>query len=143
MQWTRDKFILYDEFEKADAEAVHSMLVGTYWAKGRSLQTVRDTIKRCLCFSLYDETIQIGFSRVLTDYATYAIMLDVVIEERYRGRGLGKWMIECVTHHSSIASLKQVLWTSNADDLYRKYGFSIPDKVRFMMKKVDNQKDGT
>ena len=139
MKWTRDKFILYDESDKADAEAVHSMLVDTYWAKGRSLQTVRDTIKRCLCFSLDYETIQIGFARVLTDYATYAIVLDVVIEERYRGRGLGKWMIECITNHSNIASLKQVLWTSNADELYRKCGFSIPDNVRFMLKKVENQ----
>ena len=143
MKWTRGKFLLYDESDKADAEAVHSMLVDTYWAKGRSLKTVRDTIKRCLCFSLYDETVQVGFTRVLTDYATYAIILDVVIEERYRGRSLGKWMIECVTHHPSIASLKQVLWTSNADELYRKYGFFIPDNVHFMLKKADNQGDGT
>ena len=109
MKWTRDNFVLYDERDKANANVVQSMLVDTYRAKGRSLHTVRDTIERCLCFSLYDETGQIGFARVLTDYATYAITLDVVIQEPYRSRGLGKWMMECMIDHPDVAPLKQVL----------------------------------
>ena len=143
MKWTRDNFVLYDERNKANADVVHSMLVDTYWAKGRSLQTVRDTIERCLCFSLYDEHSQIGFARVLTDYATYAIILDVVIQEPYRGRGLGKWMMECMTDHPDVAPLKQVLWTSNAEELYQRFGFSVPAKIHFMLKTVQNQEDGT
>jgi GNAT superfamily N-acetyltransferase len=138
MKWTQGKFVLYDERDKVDAEAVHRMLAGTYWAKGRSLQTVRDTVDRCLCFSLYDETCQIGFTRVLTDYATYAIILDVVIQERYRGQGLGRWMMDCITHHPDIALLKQVLWTSTAYGFYQKHGFTVPQNVRFMLKMVEH-----
>ena len=134
MKWTKGDFVLYDERDKADAELVHSMLVETYWAKGRSLQTVRDTIARCLCFSLYEGDRQIGFARVMTDYATYAIILDVVIHERYRGRGLGKWIMECITNPPDLAPLKQVLWTADADNLYRKSGFVVPEKLRFMVR---------
>ena len=134
MQWTRDHFNLYDERDRVDAQAVHAMLVDAYWAKGRTLQTVQETIDRCLCFSLYDRTRQIGFARVLTDYATYGVILDVVILKSYRGRGLGLWMMECMTNHPSIASLKQVLWTTNAEGLYSKLGFSVPENVRFMLK---------
>ena len=143
MKWTRDNFVLYDERDKVDVEVVHAMLAETYWARGRSLQAVQDTVDRCLCFSLYDQDCQVGFSRVLTDYATYGIILDVVIQERYRGQGLGKWMMEYITSHPDIALLKQVLWTSNADGLYEKYGFSVPENVRFMLKTAEHSRDGT
>ncbi|MDX9800788.1 MAG: GNAT family N-acetyltransferase [Spirochaetia bacterium] len=139
MKWTRDNFCLYDERGKANAEVIHIMLADTYWAKDRSLQTVLDTIERCLCFSLYDQNSQIGFTRVLTDYATYAILLDVVIQERYRGQGLGKWMMECITAHSDLAHLKQVLWTSGAEGLYHKCGFTVPENVHFMVKKIQSE----
>jgi len=143
MRWTRDNFVLYDERDKADAVIVHSLLVETYWAKGRSLQTVKGTIARCLCFSLYEGAHQIGFARVMTDYATYAIILDVVIHERYRGRGLGKWMMECITNHPDLASLKQALWTADADDLYRKCGFFVPEKLRFMLRTSESSRGVT
>ena len=142
MKWTRDNFVLYDERHKVDVRIVHALLTETYWARGRSLQTVQDAVDRCLCFSLYDRNCQVGFARVLTDYATYGIILDVVIQERYRGQGLGKWMVECITNHPDIALLKQVLWTSNADRLYEKFGFSVPENVRFMLKKADRSRDG-
>jgi N-acetylglutamate synthase-like GNAT family acetyltransferase len=132
--WTRGDVCLYDEREKVDVEAVHALLHTTYWAKDRSLQTVRDTVQRCLCFSLYDRDGQIGFTRVISDCATYAIILDVVIQDRYRGQGLGEWMMGCITNHPDIAPLKQVLWTATADSLYQKVGFSVPANVRFMTK---------
>jgi len=134
MKRTRGGFALYDERDRVNAELVHSLLVETYWARGRSLQTVKDTIARCLCFSLYDGASQIGFARALTDYATYAIILDVVIHERFRGQGLGRWMMECITNHPDLVPLKQALWTADADDLYRKCGFSVPQNLRFMVK---------
>jgi GNAT superfamily N-acetyltransferase len=143
MKWARDNFVLYDERDKVNLAIVHAMLAETHWARGRSLQTVRDTVDRCLCFSLYDQTCQIGFTRVLTDYATYGIILDVVIQERYRGQGLGKWMMECVTTHPDIMPMKQVLWTSSADALYRKYGFSVPENVRFMVKTAECSRERT
>ena len=134
MQWTRDHFNLYDERDKVDTQAVHAMLAEAYWAKGRTIQTVQATIDGCLCFSLYERSRQIGFARVLTDYATYGVILDVVIQKEYRGLGLGLWMMTCMTNHPAIVSLKQVLWTSNAEGLYEQLGFSVPEKVRFMIK---------
>jgi len=143
MKWMKDDFTLYDEREKADAETVHSLLARTYWAKGRSLETVKKTIAGSLCFSLYERDLQVGFARAMTDYATYAIILDVVILEDYRGRGLGKWMMECITGHPELASLKQVLWTADADGLYRKSGFFVPDKLRFMLRNSESSRDKT
>jgi GNAT superfamily N-acetyltransferase len=137
MKWIHGDFILYDEPDRVDVEFVHTMLSETYWARGRSLKTVKDTVKRCLCFSLYDEGSQVGFARVLTDYATHAIILDVVIEKRCRKKGLGQWMMACISNHPDISYLKQVLWTRDADDLYRKFGFRIYENIRFMLKIPD------
>jgi GNAT superfamily N-acetyltransferase len=143
MKWTKGDFTLYDEREKADADVIHSLLVGTYWAKGRSLETVKKTLAGSLCFSLYEGDRQIGFARAVTDHATYAIILDVVVHERYRGRGLGKWMMECITGHPDLAPLKQVLWTSDADGLYRKSGFFVPDELRFMFRNSESSRGKT
>ena len=134
MHWNKDNFILYDQREKVDIDAVHAMLVKTYWAKDRSRQTVADTVARCLCFSLYYALRQVGFARVLTDYATYGVIFDVVIRKHCRGLGLGRWMMECIGSHPDIASLKQVLWTSNADGLYEKCGFAVRPNLRCMFK---------
>jgi GNAT superfamily N-acetyltransferase len=58
-----------------------------------------------------------------------------VIHKDYRGKGLGKWLVECITNHPMISNLIQILWTVDADGLYEKFGFSSPEKIIFMIKK--------
>jgi len=74
----------------------------------------------------------VGFSRVLTDEVAYAVILDMVIREDYRGQGLGKWMLRCLIEHPQVAPLRQVLWTSDADDFYQKLGFEEMSMLKFM-----------
>jgi len=38
---------------------------------------------------------QIGFARIITDYATIAYLTDVYIDPKYRKLGLGKWLMAC------------------------------------------------
>lgn len=97
------------------------MLNTTYWAKERDLTTIKKTIENSLCFSLFHHDRQIGFGRVISDFATYAMFFDIIIEGSFR--------------ESSIQGLRQVLWTSFAEGLYRKYGFrSISEKPIVMFK---------
>jgi GNAT superfamily N-acetyltransferase len=66
---------------------------------------------------------QVGFARVVTDYATFAWVCDVFILESYRGRGLSKWLVECVVAHPDLQGLSRfVLATRDAHELYRRYG---------------------
>ena len=66
---------------------------------------------------------QIGFARIVTDYSTFAWLCDVFIAESHRGQGLGKWLVKSVTSHPEVKSLKYILLaTSDAHELYRKYG---------------------
>jgi len=38
----------------------------------------------------------IGFGRVITDYVSFAYLTDVYILAEHQGKGLGKWMMECL-----------------------------------------------
>ena len=134
MRWHKDEFMISDERELVDTDAVYGLLKETYWAKNRSKETVKTTIKNSLCFSVFDKDRQVGFARLLTD-SVHSILLDVVIHKDYRGKGLGKWLVECITNHPEISDLIQILWTVDADGLYEKFGFSSPEKIIFMIKK--------
>lgn len=119
-----DQFIIYTDRRKVDTEAVCSFLSKSYWANTRNKDTILRSIENSLCFSLFKEDTQIGFARLVTDYATFAYLCDVYIDENYRGLGLGKWLMECIVNHDEIKGVKRtMLATSTAHGLYKKYGF--------------------
>lgn len=123
MEWKNGDYYLTDNIEMVDISRVHKMLIKTYWASERSIEAVEIAIKNSLCFSLFNNNRQIGFARAITDEAILSLICDVVIDEDYRGRGLGKWLMECVVNHPKIACTIQQLNTKDAHGLYEKYGF--------------------
>ena len=129
MIWKNAGFAISSEKSRVDIDALHAMLSRSYWAKGRSREAIEKTVANSLCFSLINGSEQIGFARVITDAATYAIM---IIHEDFRGQGLGKWLVQCIGEHPEITPLRQVLWTSFADDFYQKVGFKEMPKLKFM-----------
>jgi GNAT superfamily N-acetyltransferase len=110
---------------RLDLDVIHGFLTGCYWAKGISRETVARSIENALCFGVYAEGKQIGFARVISDYATYAYLGDVFILEGYRGRGLSKWLMECIVQHPQLQGLRRwSLVTGDAHGLYTQFGFT-------------------
>jgi GNAT superfamily N-acetyltransferase len=93
--------------------------------KGTSYrEVVAATLQNSLCFGLYMDDVQIGFARVITDYATMAHLCDVYVLEDYRGRGLGKWLVATVLACPQLAIVgRWSLNTHDAHSLYARYGF--------------------
>ena len=120
----RGGFLISTDKSKLDAGLVHEYLSErSYWAQGRPLDVVETSIEHSVCFGVYDGDRQVGFARVVTDYVTFAWLCDVFILESHRGRGLGKWLIECVVAHPDLRGFKSfLLATSDAHELYRRYG---------------------
>lgn len=84
---------------------------------------MRRSIAHSLCFGVYGEGEQVGFARVVTDYATFAWLCDVFVLETARRRGLGKWLIASVIAHPDLQGLRRfTLATRDAHELYRRYG---------------------
>lgn len=124
MEWKKDEFTITDKCEDLDMEIIHFFLRESYWARGISRPIVEKAIKNSVCFGLYQNSSQIGFARVVTDFATFAYLADVFITQSYRGRGLGKWLISCVLIHPELQGLRRwLLATRDAQGLYEQNGF--------------------
>lgn len=83
----------------------------------------------------------IGFARLVTDYVSFAYLTDVYILPEHQGKGLGKWMMECLDEvlKSWPGLRRTMLLTSdpNAVRLYEKMlGMEVaqPGKLLVMMK---------
>lgn len=124
--WQRDEFLISTDQRRLDREMIHDFLSRqSYWAKGRELEVVNRGIDNSLSFGIYRGEQQIGFARVVTDYATFAWLADVFVLEEYRGRGLGKWLIEVILAHPQLQGFRRwALATKDAHELYRDFGFN-------------------
>ena len=107
----------------------------SYWAKGRSRETIEKSVENSLCFGVYDlANKQVGFARIVTDYAIFAWLMDVFILPDYQGKGLGKLLMSEIMGHKDLQGLKRWgLGTNDAHGLYEKFGFTQLSKPQNMM----------
>ena len=105
-----------------------------YWSKGIPLNVLQRSIDNSFNFGLFHLEKQIGYARIVTDYATVAYLGDVFILSEFRGRGLSKWMMETIMNHPDLQGLRQwILLTGNAHGLYQQFGWtSIVNPERWM-----------
>jgi GNAT superfamily N-acetyltransferase len=124
-EFRKGEFTVSTDRELIDLDVVHGFLTECYWAKGIPRGVVARSIENSLCFGLYAEGKQVGFARIVSDYATYAYIGDVFVLESFRRRGLGKWLMECVMQHPRLQGLRRwSLVTSDAHELYAQFGFA-------------------
>ena len=120
----KDNFTISTDPARLDMDAIADMLTRAYWALGRPRERTERAISNSLVFGLYDGDKQIGLARVVSDYAVFAYLCDVFIDEAYRAHGLGKWLIETVMSHPDLQGLRRwTLATRDAHELYRQFGW--------------------
>jgi GNAT superfamily N-acetyltransferase len=125
MNWVRDTFMVTCDPARLDRSTIAQFLKSSYWAKGIPEGTVAKSLEHSLCFALLDGDRQVGFARVISDYATFAYLGDVFILPEYRGKGLAKWLVECVVSHPELQGLRRwILATRDAHGLYQQFGFT-------------------
>jgi GNAT superfamily N-acetyltransferase len=132
----RDSFTISTDPARLDIDAIADMLTRAYWAKGRTRDVIARYIEHSLTFGMYDGDRQIGLARLVTDYATFAWLCDVFIHEDYRGRGLGKWLMETIHSHPDLQGLRRwILATRDAHGLYKQFGWTpLANPERWMEK---------
>jgi ribosomal protein S18 acetylase RimI-like enzyme len=123
-EWRRGEYLISTNRGKIDLASVHGFLTTSYWAAGIPAEVVQRSIEHSLAFGVYAREQQVGFARVITDYATYAYLADVFVLESFRGQGLGTWLVECIAAHPALQGLRRwTLFTRDAHALYEKVGF--------------------
>src|SRR5436309_2282745 len=95
-EWRQDDYLISTDKNRLDLSVIHTFLKTSYWAAGIPREIVKRSIEHSLSFGLYKGDRQIGYARVITDYATFAYLGDVFILEPFRGQGLSKWLMEVV-----------------------------------------------
>jgi len=136
-EFSRGEFVISSDPAKLDLVWIHNYLTNeAYWARGISYQVFEKSVENSLCFGVYRKFEQIGFGRVISDYATFAYLADVFIAENHRGQGLGKWLLECILGYSELQGLRRwMLLTKDAHGLYGRYGFIPLRKPERVMEK--------
>ena len=122
---------------KLNVPFIQNFLKDIYWTAGRTIDEVQTTIDASFCFGIYLDDEQVGFARVITDYVVFAYMMDVFIDEKYRGKGYSSILIDAMMKESKLQQVK--IWrlaTSDAHYLYEKFGFTPLAHPEKMMEKI-------
>lgn len=136
-------YLVSDDPEMLNTEVIHGFLSRSYWARGIPIETVRRSMEGSLNFGAYHASTigkaeQIGFTRVISDHATFAYICDVFVLEDHRGRGMSKMLMRAALTHPKLQGLRRwMLVTRDADSLYAKFGFTRPPEAQIVMHKVD------
>ena len=111
---------------RLDIEMIHRFLVEeSYWAQTRIIGQTRTAIENSLCFGVYLDGRQIGFARVVSDFATFAYLGDVFVLDEFRGQGVSKRLMKEIVAHPRLQGLRRwVLATRDAHGLYEQFEFS-------------------
>jgi ribosomal protein S18 acetylase RimI-like enzyme len=128
----RGEYSVSTDASRMNLSVIHGYLTKAYWSEGVPRHTIERAMRNSLCFGVFKGDRQIGFARVVTDYATYAYICDVFVLEAHRGRGLATWLLECISSHPDLQGLRRWgLTTRDAHPLYEKAGFErtrIPER---------------
>jgi GNAT superfamily N-acetyltransferase len=136
-EWQQGAYRISTDKSRLDFDMIYNYLsLRSYWAAGRAMDAIRDSVENSLTFGMYQGEQQIGMARVITDYATFAYLCDVFVLPEFRGQGLGKWLMKVVTEHPDLQRGWWLLATGDAHGLYEQVGFTpLPKPKRFMQKR--------
>ena len=142
LEWQRDGYTVSTDPTRLDMSFTIDYLAETYWGKGTAKATIRKSMANALCFGLYEDGLsqdgarQVGYCRVVTDFARFAWLSDVFVLDEMRGRNLGKFVADCAVNHPELVDVRRfLLATDDAHGLYQQYGFeTLPNADKFMIK---------
>lgn len=136
LEYQKEDYSISTDPAKLDISLIHDFLANSYWAKNIPRDVLEKSIDHCLNYGVYADNELIGYARVLTDYSTFAYLADVFIIEEHRGKGLSKWLMECILIHPGLQNIRTwMLKTHDAHGLYEKYGFTAPENPGSIMEK--------
>lgn len=130
-----NSFLFSTDKQKLQIEIIHYYLSKeSYWAKNIPVEIVKKSIEGSLCFGIYENSKQIGFARVITDYATFGYLADVFIIKEYQGKGIGKELMKFIMEQTIIKNLRRfMLATLDAHELYAQFGFESQEGNKRLM----------
>ena len=134
-----NEIIITDDKSKFPVDEAIELLHKSYWAAERSPEVIKKSIENSIVFGVYEKDTKseklIGMARVITDFVTTFYLADVIVDEKYRGNGIGKKLISEIVSDKRFSSLLGILVTKDAHGLYERFGF-VKDSEKAMTRRV-------
>lgn len=102
-----------------------------YWGRWRTRDDIETQVTGAWrVVGAYDAGTgeQVGFARAVSDGVGFAYLADVFVLPDHRGHGLGKRLMRLMIDDGPGADMRWTLFTADAHDLYRQFGFGEPDQ---------------
>ena len=130
------EYLIDDDKTLLDYDVIHDVLSSSYWSKGIPFELMKKSIDNSFCVGVYHNKAQVGFARVVTDFALSASLCDVFIIEKHRRKGLSKRLMEFIIDHPELKTIRSWrLATDDAHGLYSKFGFHISEHPEKLMER--------
>jgi GNAT superfamily N-acetyltransferase len=135
-----DGLTLSDDATRLDLDRICAWLATSYWASDRDRAQVERSLAGSLPYGVYAPGgEQVALARATTDEATFAWIGDVIVDEAWRGKGIGTWMMRGVVEHlTGLGVPRLVLATRDAHGVYERVGFEPFRRPDFYME-LDNR----
>lgn len=135
-----DNIYFSDDKNDMNFEVIFKLIKNSYWGNLRTIEEQKTAVENTLNFGLFHNNTQIAFARVMTDKVFFAYLLDVIVDENYRGKGLSKLLISKILNHPDLQKIdKWILATKDAHSLYEKFGFETLKKPEMIMEKLSKR----
>lgn len=133
------EYVFTADKKRIDLEYLYNLLcVPSRYSTGLPPERFPIVIEKSLCFSVFHQGKQIGFSRVISDASEFASLWDVFIDEPYRHKGIGQALLKYIFEHPELKGIfRWFLMTEDAHGLYQKFGFKTEIYNPYIMMKVN------
>lgn len=125
--------------KKLDLDYMYQLLcIPSRYSTGLPPERLPLIIEGSLCFSVFYQGKQVGFSRVISDQSEFASLWDVFIDEPHRGKGVGQALLKYIFQHPHLRGIfRWFLMTEDAHGLYQKFNFKTEVYNPYIMMKVN------
>ncbi|BCE02111.1 GNAT family N-acetyltransferase [Marinicellulosiphila megalodicopiae] len=104
------KIIITTDKSKLDIDLIHNFLSSqARWCLGIPKSVVQTAIENSMCFAAFINGQQVGFARMVTDYATFGNVVDVFVLENFRGQGISGQLLTAINDHPDLQGLRRVM----------------------------------
>jgi GNAT superfamily N-acetyltransferase len=135
-----DGLLISDDRSLLNRARIRDWLAAAYWSHDRTAEQVERSLDNSLVYGVYSaDGDQIALTRATTDLATFAWLGDVYVDEGWRGKGIGRWLVGSVVDHLRDEGVNRfVLATRDAHGVYAALGFT-PLRVPSRFMEIDER----
>lgn len=117
-----------EAFEGQRTHELYALYCKEWWTQGRTFDEMTDMLVHSdlVLGCCSDDGQLVGFARVLTDYTFKALIFDVIIDEDFRGHGLGQSIVNRIINHETLSRVRsfELYCPERLVPFYEKLGFA-------------------